>query len=211
MKQLGTEPYIGEGCELIEALLGVYTDIGPHSSIVESVLGDYSYCAGYNQIIYSDIGKFCSIATGVRINPGNHPYATRVAQHHFTYRPRQFGFADRDDERFFNWRRVQQVRVGHDVWIGHNAVLMPGVTIGDGAVIGTGAIVTHDVGAYEVAVGVPARVVKRRFPLEVAQALSRIRWWDWDHETIRQRLKDFNHIERFIKLYDPGVEDEQNS
>ena len=38
--------------------------------------------------------------------------------------------------------------------------ILPGVTIGKYAIVGTGAIVTKDVGDYEVAVGVPAKVVK---------------------------------------------------
>lgn len=37
---------------------------------------------------------------------------------------------------------------------------MPGVTIGKYAIVGAGAIVTKDVGDYEVAVGVPAKIVK---------------------------------------------------
>lgn len=49
-----------------------------------------------------------------------------------------------------------------DVWIGANVVIMPGITIGKGSVIGAGSIVTDSVPAYSVAVGVPARVKKKR-------------------------------------------------
>lgn len=38
---------------------------------------------------------------------------------------------------------------------------MPGVTIGKYAIVGAGAIVTKDVGDFEVAVGIPAKVVKK--------------------------------------------------
>ena len=37
---------------------------------------------------------------------------------------------------------------------------MPNVTIGEGAVIGANAVVTHDIPAYSVAVGIPAKVIK---------------------------------------------------
>lgn len=53
-----------------------------------------------------------------------------------------------------------EVIIGNNVWVGRNVCIMPGVHIGDGAVIGANSVVTHDVPAYCVAVGAPARVVK---------------------------------------------------
>ena len=38
--------------------------------------------------------------------------------------------------------------------------IMPNVKIGDYAVIGANAVVTHDIPAYTIAAGVPARVIK---------------------------------------------------
>jgi phosphonate metabolism protein (transferase hexapeptide repeat family) len=201
MKELGISPSIGRESVVHDTELGIFIDIGPYSHIEESSLGDYTYCAGYNQIIFARIGKFCSIATGVRVNPGNHPACTRVAQHHFTYRSRQYGLAPEDDEAFFSWRRLQQVMIGNDVWIGHNAIIMPGVVIGDGAVIGSGAVVTHDVKPYEIVAGVPAKVIKRRFGDDVIKGIQDTRWWDWDHDTLKERLEDFKCIETFINLY----------
>jgi len=46
-------------------------------------------------------------------------------------------------------------------WIGGGAVVLDGVRIGQGAVVGAGAVVTRDVPAFSVAVGSPARIVKR--------------------------------------------------
>jgi len=48
------------------------------------------------------------------------------------------------------------------VWIGTRAMIMPGVTIGEGAVIGAGSVVTKDIPPYSIAVGVPAKVIKKR-------------------------------------------------
>ena len=53
-----------------------------------------------------------------------------------------------------------KVYIGNNVWIGRNVCIMPGVHIGDGAVIGANSVVTHDLPAYSVAAGTPARVVK---------------------------------------------------
>lgn len=46
-------------------------------------------------------------------------------------------------------------------FVGAHAVVTSGVTIGPHSVVGAGAVVTHDVPAYAVAAGVPARVIGR--------------------------------------------------
>jgi len=46
-------------------------------------------------------------------------------------------------------------------WIGGGALVLDGVRVGRGAVVGAGAVVTRDVPPFSVAVGSPARVVKR--------------------------------------------------
>lgn len=53
------------------------------------------------------------------------------------------------------------VIIGNNVWIGEGVCVMPGVTIGDGCVIGAHSIVTHDIPENTIAVGAPAKVVKR--------------------------------------------------
>ena len=52
------------------------------------------------------------------------------------------------------------ITVGNNVWIGEGARILSGVTIGDGSVIGTNAVVTHDVPAYSVVGGVPAKIIR---------------------------------------------------
>jgi acetyltransferase-like isoleucine patch superfamily enzyme len=49
-----------------------------------------------------------------------------------------------------------------DVWLGMGVKVMDGVHIGRGAVIGANAVVTKDIPPYSVAVGVPARVIRKR-------------------------------------------------
>lgn len=55
-----------------------------------------------------------------------------------------------------------RVRIGPDVWIGTKVTIARGVLIGEGSVVGANAVVTHDLPAYSVSVGVPARVIKDR-------------------------------------------------
>lgn len=54
------------------------------------------------------------------------------------------------------------VVIGDNVWIGSKATILKGVTLGSHSIIGAGAVVTHDIPAYGIAVGVPARVVRDR-------------------------------------------------
>ena len=53
------------------------------------------------------------------------------------------------------------VRIDDDVWIGAYTVVLPGVSIGRHSVVGANSTVTRDVPARSVAVGSPARVMRR--------------------------------------------------
>lgn len=68
--------------------------------------------------------------------------------------------------------------IGNDVWIGQNVTIMPGIHIGDGAIIGANATVASDIPPYSVAVGNPARVVRRRFDDETITLLEKFQWWN---------------------------------
>lgn len=54
------------------------------------------------------------------------------------------------------------ITIGKNCWIGSGVVILDGVNIGDGCVIGAGAIVTKDIPKNSIAVGIPAKVIKRR-------------------------------------------------
>ena len=53
------------------------------------------------------------------------------------------------------------VTIGNNVWIGGSVVILPGVTIGNGVTIGAGSVVVKDIPDNCLAVGNPAKVVKR--------------------------------------------------
>ncbi len=197
--QLGDTPLLHENVIVHDSHIGAWTEIGANSHISESTIGDYSYTAGDNSIIYTDVGKFCSIASHVRINPGNHPMK-RVTQHHMTYRRKQYGFGE-DESAFFDWRRGFRCAIGHDTWIGHGAIIMPGVKVGIGAVVGSGSVVTKDVEPYMIVVGVAAEPLRKRFPEAIIEKLLQIAWWDWDHATLKARFDDLLNIMSFVEKY----------
>jgi acetyltransferase-like isoleucine patch superfamily enzyme len=72
------------------------------------------------------------------------------------------------DEMPFDYKQIahlfgeaKPVRIGSGSWIGHGAVVLPGAYIGEHVVVGAGSVVTGKVPDYCVAVGSPARVIRR--------------------------------------------------
>ncbi|MDR3540559.1 MAG: DapH/DapD/GlmU-related protein [Desulfosporosinus sp.] len=206
VKSLGQVPSIHENCQLYNVELGQYTEIGMNNVLENIKFDDFSYTGQFCILQNADVGKFSNIAAMVRIGPVLHPM-DRPTLHHFTYRRTKYGFAETDDEEFFQWRAALRAYIGHDTWIGHGAIIMPGVTIGNGAVVGSGAVVTKDVDPYTVVVGVSAKPIKQRFAKDIVRKLEEIQWWDWSYETIKDRLNDFYlPINDFTdKYYKAGV------
>ncbi len=59
-------------------------------------------------------------------------------------------------------RTSRGITLGDDVWLGTGTKVLDGVRIGSGVMVGAGAVVTDDLPDGVIAVGVPARVVRRR-------------------------------------------------
>lgn len=55
----------------------------------------------------------------------------------------------------------KQIVIADHVWIGANSVITAGVTLGKHSIIGAGSIVTKDIPEYSVALGNPAKVIKK--------------------------------------------------
>lgn len=202
-KVLSISPLVDPTASVRESRLGAYTEVGARTALLEVELGDYSYVVNDSDIAYATIGRFCSIAAMTRINPGNHPMV-RASQSHFSYRASAYFPGEKDESEFFQWRRSHLVTIGHDVWIGHGAIVLPGRNIGTGAVVAAGAVVTKGIPPYSIVAGNPARVIRHRFPNDIAERLQRLAWWDWSHDTLRSALPDFRKltIEDFLNKYE---------
>lgn len=99
-------------------------------------------------ILYGNGGL--DIGDGVRISP----HVVITAMNHIYENP--------DIPIWKQGIKAKGIKIEDDIWIGAGAKILDGVTIGKGSVIGAGAVVTDDIPPYSVAVGVPARVIKKR-------------------------------------------------
>jgi len=140
------------------------------------------------------IGKYCAIAYGLRIRPRNHYTGYANLQDKFQSR--------------YQLPKLDSIKgpviIGNNVWIGDNVLILSGVTVGDGVVLGAGSIVTRDIPPYSIAVGNPARVIKKRFSDKIIEQLLRIEWWDWPEDKIRRNKQFFStdfSKEPFLDIY----------
>ncbi|KAK6218655.1 galactoside O-acetyltransferase [Colletotrichum tabaci] len=112
-------------------------------------VGDRFY-ANFNCVIldcaHVTIGDRVMFATGVSLITATH----------------ETGLQSRRD----NIEYAEPITIGDDCWIGANVTVLPGVKIGKGCTIGAGALVNRDIPDYSVAVGVPAKVVKKVDPID---------------------------------------------
>jgi maltose O-acetyltransferase len=59
------------------------------------------------------------------------------------------------------WEAAKPITISDNVWLGGGVIVLAGVSIGENTVVGAGAVVTKDLPENAVAVGNPARVVRR--------------------------------------------------
>ncbi len=137
-------------------------------------------CEGQNGELH--VGKFCQIADGVKILLGGEHSWRNVSTYPF-------------DNLFIRFNKLGptvktkgDVVIGNDVWIGTNVLILSGVTIGDGAIIAAGSVVTKNVQAYAIVAGVPAEIMKYRFPPETIHKLLKLRWWDLPWNVLREKI-----------------------
>lgn len=132
-------------------------------------------------------GNYCSVASCVRIFRANHP-VNRFTTHPILYNP-VMRYVKRD------MLKRPSLSIGHDVWIGANAIILPSVSlIGNGAIIGAGSVVTKNVGAYEIVVGNPARIIRKRFNERQIIELEKSQWWNLEKEELVDKIDELDSL-----------------
>jgi acetyltransferase-like isoleucine patch superfamily enzyme len=132
--KLGTCTYLASYCRLETG--GGWIKLGKECGVSR-----FSILAGQGGL---DIGDYVRIGPHVVIYAANHLYS------------------DPETPVKYQGFSAKGVHINDDVWIGAGAIILDGVTIGKGSIIGAGAVVTKDIPPYSVAVGIPARVIKKR-------------------------------------------------
>lgn len=64
-------------------------------------------------------------------------------------------------DQLYDELELKSVSIGDSCWSGEKSVILPGVAIGKHVVIGASSVVTKDIPDYCVAVGNPAKIIKR--------------------------------------------------
>jgi maltose O-acetyltransferase len=86
------------------------------------------------------IGSNVFFAPGVQIYTANHPLDATLRK---------------------TIENALPITIGNDCWIGGNAIILPGISIGNGCVIGVGSVATKNIPDNSLAVGNPAKVIRK--------------------------------------------------
>lgn len=143
---VGSHTVIGEGCWLTAwESHGQGEVFNPEINIGDNVnIGAYCHITSTNKIL---IGNGVLTGKWVTITDNSHG---DITFDNLNLRPNKRIVTSKGS-----------VVIEDNVWIGDKATILPGCVIGKGAVIGAGAVVTHDIPEFGVAVGNPAKVIKK--------------------------------------------------
>lgn len=106
-------------------------------------IGDNVHIAAAAKVV---IGDHCLFASKVFISDSGHG---------------DYGLCDPSSDPNTRPLSISPVTIGSNVWLGENVCVLKGVTIGDGVIVGANSVVTKDIPSASIAVGTPARVIKK--------------------------------------------------
>lgn len=146
---------IGRGSSIY---LGVMFDVGTQGRVS---IGEFTLINGARIICDAEvsIGDYCLISWNTVFMDTLRLPAAATAR-----RQELAATAAREPRRMEGVTPARPIRIRRNVWIGFDTCVLPGVTIGEGAVVGARSVVVEDVPPFSVAVGNPARVIRKLDP-----------------------------------------------
>jgi acetyltransferase-like isoleucine patch superfamily enzyme len=133
--------------------------LGDSVQVKYGVYLDTETTDGYIEIAQSAyIGTGCCLHGHAGLEIGEH---TLFAQN-ITITPFSHKFEDPDELIIKQGGHSRKITIGRDCYLGKCVCVLYSADIGDGAVIGSGAVVAKTIPPFSVAVGVPAKVIRKR-------------------------------------------------
>jgi acetyltransferase-like isoleucine patch superfamily enzyme len=156
-------------------------------------IGKYSYFKPSTVLYNVEIGNYCHIGADCRLGLIGHD-VSQLTTYPFGY---QFGKNkenyDCSKDVTSDLKKMNTLKIGHDVYIGEGVTIMSGIEIGIGAVIGSKSVVTKDVPPFTVFAGTPAKMIAERLSPIQQQALLDSKWWEHDKEAAASILEAIAH------------------
>lgn len=177
--------FVQHNVNIVNSNVGRYTSFAHHSDVLNSTIGNRTSIGRYAIIRNSDIGSYCAISWNVTIGADHHP--TERISGSAAFFNTMYGLASTNISK----GNVKRTHIGNDVLISTDVTVISGVSIGDGSIVGAGAVVTKDIPPYSIAVGNPARVIKKRFDEESINKLMELQWWDFPDHILKENIELF--------------------
>lgn len=139
--------------------IGSHTMIGPHVALSAGMVPGQE-CITDRVVSIGDrclIGRGSGIVGHFSIEIGNDVWTG----HNVYITDQNHGYEDIHRPISAQTQPERAVRIGDGSWLGFGTVVLPGVTIGRHVVVGANSVVTSDIPDFSVAVGAPARVIRR--------------------------------------------------